>query len=126
MSILGLDYGRSRIGIALADGPLAQPLRVIRATDKQKLTKEIARLIDQNKVTQIVIGVSEGAMGRESEEFAGYLKETFSLPVDLVDETLTSVEAQKKMIAGGKRKKARKDSLDAVAAALILQSWLDK
>lgn len=126
MSILGIDYGRVRVGLALADGPLVEPLTTIGARDKQKLLKMLSEVVDRHQVSTIVVGVSEGKMAEESRNFLLTLKGMFGIPVVVADETLTTKEAQKRLIEAKKGVTKRKELLDAVAAALILQGWLDR
>jgi len=124
MRILGIDFGLAKIGVAIADNGLAQPLGVLRNGEKglSKLTK----LIDQEEIEKIVIGVSQGKMGQKAREYGRRLKELTSLDVAFQDETLTTKEAIVKMIEAGKKKQYRQKKEDAFAAAIILQTYLDK
>lgn len=126
MSTLGLDYGKVRIGVAFAEGPLAEPLMVItRPTGKADLFQELATVVKKYQVETIVIGLSEGKMASETRKFASLIKSHFQIPVHLVDETLTSKEARGKINQTHKSRR-RHTPIDAAAAAIILQSWLDK
>jgi putative Holliday junction resolvase len=117
--ILGIDYGRKKTGLAIAEGPLAEPLFVIRYSDIKTLEAKIKELVEKYKIEKIVIGVSEGKMGKESREFADRLgAETF-------DETLTTKEAQNLSIEAGINQKKRQEMEDAYAAAIMLQNYLD-
>ncbi len=112
MKILGIDYGRSKIGLALAEGSLATPWKVVRAS-------ELRRILEKENFDKIVVGVSEGEMGEESKEFAeGLGAETF-------DETLTSQDAQRLSLEAGLSRKKRRGMEDAFAATIMLQSYLD-
>lgn len=107
------------MGLAFADGPLAEPLRVIAAQNWQQ---EIARICDEYKIEKIILGIAEGQMAEAQKQFAVNLKKLVNLPVEFEGEVLTSQEALSKMREIGKRIRDE----DAIAAALILQAYLDK
>ena len=109
--------------MAISEGELAEPLGVIRITNYEL---RIANICEKEKIDKIVIGVSEGNMVTKQRRFGAKLVKITSLPVEFQDETLTSQDAIAKMIQAGKRRKFRRQFQDAVAAAIILQSWLDK
>lgn len=112
MKILGIDYGKAKIGLATAEGPLAEPWKVVRPA-------EIKKIIEKENFDKIVVGVSEGEMGEESKRFARALgAETF-------DETLTSQDAQRLSREAGLSRKKRRGMEDAFAAAIMLQNYLD-
>lgn len=119
MKILGIDYGRSKVGLAIAETPLAQPMGVIRYTTPGELQVKIKRIIEENDIEKIIVGVSEGEMAKESKEFAKIIgAETF-------DETLTSHEAQRLSMEAGIKRKKRHEMEDAFAATIMLQNYLD-
>jgi putative Holliday junction resolvase len=124
MRILGIDFGLAKIGLALAEVGLAQPLGVIK-NDSRAISK-IIQLIDQEEITKIVIGVSEGKIGQKAKDYGRELKKQSGLKVVFQDETLTTKEAIAKMIEAGKRKQYRQKNEDAFAAAIILQSYLNR
>ncbi|OGV89088.1 hypothetical protein A2Z41_00510 [Microgenomates group bacterium RBG_19FT_COMBO_39_10] len=124
MRILGIDFGIAKIGLAITDNSLAQPLGVIK--NHRETLNKIIQIIEQEGIERIVIGVSEGEIGQKAQEYGQRLKETTSLEVFFQDETLTTKEAIAKMIEAGKRKKYRQEKEDAFAAAIILQAYLDK
>lgn len=119
MRILGIDYGRRKIGLAIAEGPLAEPLRVIQYSDIKMLGEKIGKIIKELRIEKVVVGVSEGEMGEESKKFAQ------SLGAETFDETLTTHEAQKLSRLAGIKRKKRKSMEDAFAAAIMLQSYLE-
>lgn len=120
MKILGIDYGRKKIGLAIADGSLSEPLRVIRYSDTRILSEKLKKIIKENKIEKIVVGISEGEMGEESKRFAEKIgAETF-------DETLSTHNAQELSKEAKVGRKKRKELEDAYAAAVMLQSYLDK
>lgn len=128
MKILAIDYGEKNLGIALTDGFLAHPynfkgrLRIKRDKIKIKFIKEI---VLREKIEKIIIGVPEGKIKEKVKKFAEILKKAIKLPIVLWDETLTSQEAIKKMIEAGKKRKERKNKEHNIAAALILQDYLE-
>lgn len=119
MKILGVDYGRRKIGLAISEGILSQPLKVIRFSsfeDAVKKTREVQKEFGADK---IIVGISEGEMGEESKKFAREAHaETF-------DETLSTHEAQRLSREGNVGRQKRKNLEDAYAASIMLQSYLD-
>jgi len=131
--ILGIDYGRRRLGLALSDegGILASPLDVY---SRRKLDQDLAfltHLIAEREVKKIVLGLplnmngSLGEMAQEVLAFAASLHEASSLPVDTFDERLTSVEAERVLVQANLSRKRRKAQSDSLAAVLILQGYLE-
>jgi len=125
MQILGIDYGRRKIGIALSDERLIGGLTVVRYEDEKKALEKIVKIIKKERVNKIVIGVSEGQIGEESKRFGEKLGKKVNLPVHFQDETLTTQDAQALSIIAGIKRKKRRALEDAYSAALILQNYLD-
>lgn len=136
MRIMGLDYGSKTVGVAICDplGLTAQPIEIIRRKDENKLRQTLARieaLILEYQVTQIVLGLPKnmnntlGERAEKSLEFKNMLERRTGLPVAMWDERLTTVEANRAMIAGNVRREDRSKYVDALAAVLILQGYLD-
>ena len=125
MRILAIDYGRAKIGLATSTGSLAEPLKVIRFESKEEANREVAKVVEVEKVEKVVIGVSEGKMAEETREFGKQLGERLRMTVVFQDETLSSKDAQRLSIEAGIKRKKRKSLEDAYSAALILQSYLD-
>jgi len=125
MRILAIDYGQKKVGVALATSPLAEPYKVIRFTSNKVLIKELGKIIDEEQIEKLVVGVSEGKMGKESKRFGEKLKIEFELPLYFQDETLTTQKAQELSLEAGIKRKKRKELEDAYSAALILQAYLD-
>jgi putative Holliday junction resolvase len=121
MNLLGIDFGERKIGLALAIGPLAEPIGII---DIRNWESGIVRICQKNEVEKIILGLSEGEMAKKQRKFAQELNELTGLPIEFQDETLTTNEAILKMKEAGKR--IKKIDEDAFAATLILQSYLDK
>ncbi len=130
---LGLDLGHVRIGVALSDplGLTAQPLEVLRSAGTQKDLMAIGELVNRHEVTQVIVGLPFNMDGTESSttqkvrEFTGKLAGRLNIPVFFVDERLTSKQAERLMIEGGASRESRREKIDKVAAALLLQSALD-
>jgi putative holliday junction resolvase len=125
VKILGIDYGRKKMGFAIADGPLAEPLKVVRYRDTKVLENEIRKVIEKEKIEKVVVGISEGEMGLETKEFSLSLRSKLNIPVEEVDETLTTHEALVQSIEAGIKRKKRREMEDAYAASIILQNYLD-
>lgn len=124
MKYLGIDYGLSNIGLSLAEGPLAEPLTQKRYQSQPKLLKFLHRLVKAKQIDTIVIGLPEGQLASQVENFGNQLQLLTKLPIVYQDETLSTHEAKQKLIqAQAPQKKRRQDH--TAAAALILQSYLD-
>ena len=133
MRILSLDIGDKRIGVAMSDpsGFLASPVTTIERTSDASAVQEIVALIAQHEVGEIVIGIPISMSGRRGPQvrrtldFAELLAQQTDLPMKQVDERLSSVQAERMMIESGASPSRDKARVDAVAAAVILQSYLD-
>ena len=125
MKYLGIDYGRKKIGLAVSDGVIAEPLRILRYEDIRILREKLGKIISEFGIQKIVIGISEGEMGKESKEFGRVLEEKMKTPVIYQDESLSTRTAQELSIGAGIKRKKRKEMEDAYSAAIILQSYLD-
>lgn len=131
--ILGLDVGDKRIGIALSDEMrfIASPHSVYTRVGYTPDCKHLLSIYQQNKCTLVVCGLPrnmDGSVGFQAEKvmaFAEKLKEA-GMPVEFQDERLSTVAAHDALIEGGMRRDNRKGTVDKVAAAVILQQYLDK
>ncbi|MFC1501282.1 Holliday junction resolvase RuvX [Elusimicrobiota bacterium] len=134
MKLLGIDYGSKRIGIAISDplGIAAHPITIIQRKSLKADMESINRLITENSVSKIVMGLpinmdgTEGSLTSEIKSFAQKITEATKLPVDFHDERLTSSQTERILVdeADVSRNK-RKDIRDKVAASIMLQSYLD-
>ncbi len=131
---LGIDFGERRIGVALSDPERrhAVPLTVVvRASDGQAIL-ELLRLADEHQARSFVVGDprlldgSRGDASRRARSFARKLKKESGLPVELVDEALSTVAATERLREAGLDGKALRDRVDAVAAQILLQDALDR
>ncbi len=131
MRYLAIDYGLKRTGLAVcdADETLASPLVVL--TGQGGLIEKIRRIITDQAVDAIVFGLplnmdgAEGDQAKRVRDFAAELIKQIELPLFFQDERLSSFDAEKKLAALGITRKKKKKHLDAVAAATILQAFLD-
>lgn len=135
MRVIGLDLGNRTVGIALSDylGIIANPIGTFRF-DEQDLDaalKEVARVIKENQVEKIVLGFPKnmnGTIGPQAEyclKFKGMLEETTNLEVIMIDERLTSKQADVIMLSADMSRNKRKKNVDKLAATIILQTYLD-
>lgn len=122
MTYLSIDYGEQYIGLAVAAGPLAEPLLTVK---KDQALAVISQLIDQHAVGTLIIGLSEGQMANKTRAFANELEATFNLPIIFQDETLTSQETRLKAAQMGMKKTKREGKIDHLVATAILQDYLD-
>jgi putative Holliday junction resolvase len=126
MKLLGIDYGRSKIGLAMSDGRLAEPYQVIRYKDFDKMIAHIGRIVEKQKIEKIVVGVSEGEMAVEINSFVQTIRLTLNpVPCEVQDETLSTHDAIEMSIASHMGRKKRKEMEDAFAAAIMLQNYID-
>lgn len=121
--LLALDYGRKHIGVAFTESQIAQPLNSIKYNNKDELMEILEKLIKDRSPEEIIVGMPEGILVREVEEFAQNLR-NYRLPVILHPETLTTQEALDKLRqVGAKRSKLKQEH--SYAASLILEDYLD-
>lgn len=130
--VLALDIGERRIGVAVSDetGILAQPLTVIQRQGAVRDAQRIAQLVREQGAETVVVGLPVTLRGEQAQAvekvqaFVSQLRDVLGLPIVLVDERLSSVEADRRMREADVRRGERRQSVDAVAAALILGRYL--
>lgn len=125
MNLLGIDYGRAKVGVAISSGSLAEPLKTLRYSDTDKLFSQIKQMLQTYEISKIIIGLSEGEMLVETKNFAKALQKQLDVEVEFFDETLTSSDAQMLTRQAGIKRKKRQELEDAYAAAIMLQGYLD-
>ena len=133
MRILALDHGTKRIGVAVSDETksIAQPLEYILAEPFADFLARLKQLLADKEVDLILIGLprnmdgSFGPAAQKVEAFVGVLKTAITVPIKMWVERLTSTMANKALIQGGVRRDQRKEKVDKMAAAILLQSYLD-
>ncbi len=123
MRVLGIDYGKNKIGLSISAGRIALPLTVIKNYTKTDLLSALKKITAEEKIEKIVVGIPLNfdrrltSQAKEVAEFARWLSQELPVPVEIVDETLSSKMTGKQQVTGDD---------DAQAAANILQSYLDK
>jgi putative Holliday junction resolvase len=137
MRVLGIDYGERRVGVAVSDptGTLASPLPTLkRRAGKRPPLAALAAFVEEYEVGALVMGLPLTLAGKESEwttkvrEVGNALAKRTGLPIHFMDERFTSVQAERAIRSLGlpKKKREQKERVDAAAASLILQLWLDR
>ena len=131
MRALGIDFGERRIGVAVSEGRVALPVRTLERRGLAKDLDALAKMAREREVECVVVGLPihmDGRRGPEAEaaaRFAERVGERLELPVHLVDERLTSAEAERSLRETGRRARDQRGVVDAVAATLILRVWLE-
>jgi putative Holliday junction resolvase len=133
MRIFAIDHGSKRIGIAVSDElkMIAQPLEYIFAEPSTDLLARLKELIRDKEVELILVGMprnmdgSYGPAAQKVQEFVAMLESALTVPIKLWDERLTSAQANRLLIQGNVRRAKRKEKVDKMAAAILLQSYLD-
>jgi putative holliday junction resolvase len=133
MRILAIDHGSRRIGVAVSDEMkmIAQPLEFIPAEPFSKFLGRLQELLEEKEVELILVGLprnmdgSFGPAAQKVQEFIATLKANVRVPIRMWDERLTSVQANRLLIQGNVRRDQRKEKVDKMAAAILLQSYLD-
>lgn len=147
-SVLSIDYGRQRMGLAIAGGSarMAQPLATMERINRNEDMRRLREVVRDHGVKQIVVGLplkldgTLGEMAEEAERFARRVRKQIGVPVEMVDERLTSWEAERLLEetqgrflhaekSGGSRKRKgtpQRATVDAVAAAVILNEYLER
>lgn len=129
--VLGLDPGEQRIGVALSDpaGIIAQPLAVL--ARREDAVAQIATIVTENEVTLIVVGLpisldgTEGPAAERARALGAEVGKETGCEVAYFDERFTTVQAEQALLGGGVRRRARRQVRDKVAAAIMLQGFLD-
>ena len=134
MRVMALDFGDARTGVAVSDagGLLVGYTAVIPGRDRERVAGEAVRIARERGAEALVVGLprnmdgTEGPRAQLCREFAALLEKRSGLPVALWDERRTTVEAHQILHASGKRMKQHKKNVDAVAASLILEGYLER
>src|SRR5229473_3180559 len=132
MSVAALDLGRRRIGVAVTDAAAigAYPVGVVERRSIERDLEAIAAMLRDREVTTFVIGLplnmdgSEGPAARSARLFADHVAGAFKVKVEMFDERLTSFEAEERLKGMPVKKGARKPAIDAIAATVILEGWM--
>lgn len=132
MRYLGLDLGSKTLGLAISDkmGLIASPYKTINYKDKVELIEELKTIIESESITKLILGFPKNmnnTIGPRAEEilkFKGLLEDNLSLEIILVDERLSTKEATNYLLEGNMRRNKRKKKIDAIAASIILETYL--
>lgn len=131
MAVLGIDYGERRIGVAIAHGSLAVPLTVIESAGEDADMERISSMAGEYGVDRIVVGLPRSLDGSAGEQagraiaFAEALSKRTDITVDTCDERLSTVSADRMLREAGTKQSKKRANRDAVAAAIILQTYID-
>ena len=133
MRVLALDHGTKRVGLALSDElrTVATPLGFFAPKPMVDFLAHVRKIINEKGVEEIIVGMPrnmDGTYGPSAESvrrFIAVLEKEIALPIKPWDERLTSVQANRTLVDAGIRRDARKEKVDAMAAAILLQSYLD-
>ena len=132
MKCLGMDLGTKTLGIAISDkqGIIASPYKLIRFKAIEDAVKEVLDIIEEEKIEVLVLGLPKnmnntlGFASERSLNFKKLLEEKTNLKIELIDERVSTVEAEKVLIEENMSRKKRKDYIDCAAAAIILDTYL--
>jgi putative Holliday junction resolvase len=129
--VLGLDHGAKRVGVAISD-PLGISAQGLEVVPRSQAVERVVELANEYQVTRIVIGLpvslggGETASAEAARRFAIEVEAVTGLAVVMVDERYTTATAQRVMLEAGVKRRKRRESIDKVAATVILQSFLDR
>ena len=133
MRVLAIDHGTKRIGLAVSDelGVIAQPLAFVPADPLTGFLERLRAILAEKEIGLILVGMprnmdgTHGPAAAQVEDFIGRLRQNVTVPIRTWDERLTSTQANRLMIEGGVRRDKRRQKVDSMAAAILLQSYLD-
>jgi len=133
MRYLGLDLGTKTLGLAISDrlGTIASPYKVLRYSDINLLIEELIEIINKENINELVLGLPKnmnGSLGFAAERsmnFKKTLEAKINIPIHLVDERLSTVEAERVLISADISRQKRKKVIDGMAAAIILDTYLN-
>lgn len=123
MSILAIDFGLKKLGLAISQGFLAAPFAVL--PNNKNLFSNLEKICAKNQIEKIIIGLPEGKLRERIFQFGKNCQKKLGIEVVFEDEVFTTKKAQKFLIEAGKTAKLRKKIVDAAAASVILQQYLD-
>ncbi len=131
--ILGIDYGDVRVGLSLSDltQTIAKPFKTINYSSSENLLDQLKRIIVEHEVCKIIVGIPHNMKGENTpqtlkvKKFVSFLKSNSSYDIALIDERLSSIEAEKTMHKMNIKTGHNKKEIDKIAASVILQEYLD-
>ena len=131
MKILGLDIGQRRIGVAMAEGKIASSLDIIEMADLTLAVAEVSQIVRAENIEKIIIGIPKNQDTLQADKihkFAMELAKVINLPIEYIDETLTSKEAERILSSSGLEPTSEKykEEVDKISAKLILEQYINK
>jgi putative Holliday junction resolvase len=134
MRHLGIDFGERRVGLAISDsgGAISTPLSTLERTSDRQVIDRIRDIVEDEEIGALVVGeprLLDGSVGEAAERVQGFARKlgrATGLAVHLIDEALSSHEAEARLRAAGVPPKRRRGKIDALAAQILLQDWLDQ
>lgn len=128
MHLLSIDFGTRNIGLGIARGPLAEPYKLVTGNWSKKESwhyaiDQINQICQKEEIDKIIVGISENIMAQMTKDFVEELKKEINLPVEFIDETLSSHEMHLKLKSSKNKKK--QGPIDHFVAAELLQEWID-
>ena len=132
--VVALDLGKSRVGVAISDelGLLAHPRRALDGKKRKALLQTLAAMVTEDDVGRFLVGLpldmsgELGTAAHRAVRFCQQLADATGVEVELIDERLSTVQAERALRDGGTRSRAMQDKVDGAAAAILLQHWLDQ
>ncbi len=121
--VLAIDFGTSRIGLAVSRFDLAEPLKIVK--NNEQTIGQIRNIVEQEKIELSLVGLSENKMAQRTKDFAKKLVAEITIPLEFVDETLSSKNVHQKLADSPMKLKKKQGPIDHYAAAEFLQEWLD-
>lgn len=131
--VAAIDYGKARVGLAVSDelGAMAHPRPALDGRNRRALLEALTMITEEEGIERFVVGYplsmsgESGVAAQRVARFCQQLARATGVEVELVDERLTSVQAERQLTESGVKKRNRQAKVDGVAAAIILQTWLD-
>ena len=128
MNLLSIDFGTRNIGLGIARVPLAEPYKIISGNWSKReawhfAVDQIVEICEQEKIEKLIVGLSENEMAQLTKDFISLLEQSLDLPIEYIDETLSSYQMHQKLTSHKKSK--RNQPIDHLVAAELLQEWLD-
>ncbi|MGI5826048.1 MAG: Holliday junction resolvase RuvX [Patescibacteria group bacterium] len=123
MKILAIDYGRAKVGLAVGETEtqMTEPVAVVKTSQS---IAQVLRLVKEAGIEKIVVGLPGGILDPEIKKYGKLLSKETKLPIDFIDETLSTQDAQKFLLETKKKRKFRQEMEDAFAAAIMLEFYL--
>ncbi len=119
LNVLAIDYGSKRIGLAYSVSGIITPLPAVK--NDNQIFSNLTKIISEYQIGRIFVGISEGSFASDTQKFVTRLRSMLKLPIETVEEAVSTIEAQSIYISNKKKKKNIKQQIDSLAAAVILR-----